>query len=50
MTSDIVMAFLNDIMNTKFWAAQKKNVVKTPEFATLTKRHAKNIVGDVDIV
>jgi len=49
MTSDIVMAFLNDIMNTKFWAAQKKNVVKTPEFATLTKRHAKNIVGDVDL-
>lgn len=48
MTSDIVMAFLNDIMNTKFWAAQKKNVVKTTEFAALTKRHAKNIVGDVD--
>ena len=50
MTSDVVMAFLNDIMNTKFWAAQKKNVVKTPEFAALTKRHAKNIVGDVDAV
>ena len=49
MTSDIVMAFLNDIMNTKFWAAQKKNVVRTPEFAALTKRHARNIVGDTDI-
>jgi hypothetical protein len=49
MTSDIVMAFLNDIMNTKFWAAQKKNIVKTPEFASLTKKHAKNIVGDVDL-
>lgn len=46
MTSDLVMAFLNDIMQTKFWMTQKKNVVKTPEFATLTAKHAKNIVGE----
>ena len=46
--SDIIMAFLNDIMNTKFWAGVKKKVVTSPEWVALAKKHSKTIVGDVD--
>ena len=49
LSSDIVMAFLNDIMATKFWAGVKKKVVTTPEWVALSKKHAKTIVGDVDV-
>ncbi len=49
LSSDIVMAFLNDIMPTKFWAKVKKKVVTSAEFVALSKKHAKTIVGDVDL-
>jgi len=48
LSSDIVMAFLNDIMVTRFWASVKKKVVTTPEWVELSKKHAKTIVGDTD--
>ena len=48
MSSDIIMAFLNDIMQTKFWAGVKKKVVTSPEWIQLAKVHSKTIVGDVD--
>ncbi len=48
LSSDIVMAFLNDIMNTRFWASVKKKVVTSPEWVALSKKHAKTIVGDVE--
>jgi hypothetical protein len=49
LTSDLVIAFLNDIMQTSFWKKHKKNIIKTEEFATLTKNHARNIVGQLDL-
>ncbi len=45
LTSDLVISFLNDIMVTKFWKDNKKGLIKTQEFATLTKNHARNITG-----
>lgn len=48
LSSDIVMAFLNDIMGTKFWASVKKKVVTSPEWIALSKAHAKTIVGEVE--
>lgn len=47
LSSDIVMAFLNDLMQTKFWKANKKSILKTKEWIALSKNHARTIVGTV---
>lgn len=47
LDSDIVIAFLNDVMHTKFWGNNKKTIMKTPEWMDLSKKHAKTIVGDI---
>jgi hypothetical protein len=47
LDSDIVIAFLNDVMHTKFWNNNKKMIMKTTEWMELSKKHAKTIVGDI---
>jgi hypothetical protein len=47
LDSDIVIAFLNDVMHTKFWNNNKKMIMKTQEWMELSKKHAKTIVGDI---
>jgi hypothetical protein len=42
---DILMAFLNDAMNTKFWKKNVKFIVSTKEWGQISTKNAKIIMG-----
>lgn len=46
LTSDIVMGFLADCTETAWWAKVKTKLIATEEWATLSEKHARTIVGE----
>lgn len=45
--ADLLIAFLNDLMPTKFWHRNKEAILATPEWGKISLKNAKIIMGNM---